>query len=149
MCKLIQFHICSNRALKFLTLSVVLEAEVLSLLSLPCDRVSARGFLPRNHDRAFSKFIAFSVSARSLALFDLFFLGLRVFGAFALALVGWSSCGEYNPKRSANYLSIFKSHWRRRQMAIPSSSNALSDRRVTCRRLNLTNSLGKTKLSLH
>ena len=76
MCKLIQSHICSNRALKFLTLSLVHEAKVLSVLS----------FL--------------------LALLDLFFLGLWVLGAFALALVRWTSCGEFNPKQNANYLSV-------------------------------------------
>ena len=105
LCKLIQFHICSNRALKFLTLSLLHAARVLSLRESlivcgvrgPAWPVSARGSMPLNDDR---------VASRPLArLLGLFFLGLWVLGTFALVLVGWTSCGAYNPKQNANYLS--------------------------------------------
>ena len=71
----------------------------------PAWRVSPRGSLPRNDDWVASTPTVISVLSCSLAFFDLFLLGLRVLGAFALALVGWTSCCEFNPKQSANYLS--------------------------------------------
>lgn len=111
-CKLVQSQIFSNRATKFVTWSLVHEAEVLSLLESlivfglrgPAWRVSPRGVLPRNDGRVALTPIVFSVLFCFLALFNLFFLGLWVLGAFALALVGWTSCDEYKPKKKVNYL---------------------------------------------
>ena len=106
-CKLVQSQICSNRAIKFVTWSLVHEAEVLSLLESlivcglpgPAWRVSPRGVLPRNDGRVASTPIVCSVLLCFLSLFNLFFLGLWVLGAFALALVGWTSCDEFKPKK--------------------------------------------------
>ena len=61
--------------------------------------LSPRGSLPRNDGLVASRPMVFSVLCCVLALFDLFFLGLWLLGAFALALVGWTSCGEYNPEQ--------------------------------------------------
>ena len=112
-CKLVQSQICSNRAIKFVTWSLVHEAEVLSLLESlivcglpgPAWRVSPRGVLPRNDGRVASTPIVCSVLLCFLSLFNLFFLGLWVLGAFALALVGWTSCDEFKPKKKGGSLS--------------------------------------------
>ena len=76
----------------------LLESVIVCGVRGPAWSVSVRDSLPLNNHR-----VALKPLAR---LLDLFFLGLWVPGPFALVLVGWTSCGAFNPKQNANYLSV-------------------------------------------